>query len=564
MDWTIPPSLSPTEMRHRSLERTAQMQRLAKDPIALFNPLPKQKEFLESKASTRLFRAGNQVGKTATCAIDFAKAALGRHPLFPSNRPLLLYVIGYDLDHIGRRVYSALFKPGLFQIIKDEHTGRWRTYRPWSKADEARQEEAEDAPPLIPPEVIDPKGWAWDHKADRQFSVCRLFFGEGHPMNGTEIRAYGSKSEPPQGDQVDLIWFDEDLADPKWVSEMYMRLMKRKGRLTWSAMPHLRNDALVNLSRLAEEQKHDEKPNVQEFVMSLLDNPYIDPEEIKKATEGLSHDEYRARVHGDFCADSILVYPNFNRDLHCYPRPPKEPKDVLDKLLDELKGQIPYEWTRYLSVDPGHTVCAVISGAIPPPELVGGQDFIVIEDELYLRRCDAETFGDEVKKLVTGRFYEAFVIDDHGSRVTQAGPGLTIKRQYSDALESRGVRSRQTDSTFYRGTDNIEGGCELVRGWMGIRINGTCKIRIMKERCPHLIQEFPYYKKKIVLKDEVQDRPLNRKCHALDALRYLAGIKPIYIKPDPPKKPDSPGYLAWKRFTTEMNQGQYINLGPAA
>jgi hypothetical protein len=360
---------------------------------------------------------------------------------------------------------------------------------------------------------------------------------------------------------VDVIWFDEDLADANWVSEMRMRLMKRKGRMIWSAMPHLKNDALVNLSRMAEEQKRDEHPNVEEFVMSLLDNPYIDEEEKRKATEGLSHDEYRARVYGDFCADSVLVYPKFHKDLHCYPRPENDPHDDLDKLIDDCKGQLPYNWTRYLSIDPGHTVCCVLSAAIPPKG-----DFIVIEDELYLRRCDAETFADEVKKLVSGRFYEAFVIDDHGSRVTQAGPGLTIRRQYSDALEARGVKSRQTDSGFYRGIDDPEAGNEMVRSWLTIRSNGTCKLRILKERCPNLIQEFPYYKKHIVLKDEVKDKPVAKKNHAMDALRYLAGMKPIYIEPDPPKRPDSPGYLAWQKLTTEFSkqQGQYVNLGPAA
>jgi hypothetical protein len=42
---------------------------------------------------------------------------------------------------------QKLFKPGAFQIIRDEETGKWRVFRPDDPADMDREDEARPAPP---------------------------------------------------------------------------------------------------------------------------------------------------------------------------------------------------------------------------------------------------------------------------------------------------------------------------------------------------------------------------------------------------------------------------------
>ena len=211
----------------------------------LFEPQEQQKAFFESNATVRLVRGGNRSGKSICTFMEFARVARGLDPFnkFPKNRPLLMYVIGRDADYIGRVAYRLLFKPGAIKIILDEKTGHWRSYRPWAE-DKERSHEAVDAPPFIPPECIDPKGWAFENKAERVFSVCRLNFGEGHPMNGTEIRAFGSRSEPAMGDPVDVVLIDEDIDNEAWAIEMEARLSDRKGRMWWGACPQLQNNVM--------------------------------------------------------------------------------------------------------------------------------------------------------------------------------------------------------------------------------------------------------------------------------------------------------------------------------
>lgn len=529
------------------------------DALKLYEPQPKQDAFHRSRASERTVRGGNRSGKSMCTFVETARAARGLdpHQKYP-NRALLIYVIGYDEDHIGRVIHRMLFRANAFKIIRDAETGKWRAFRPWTPEDKAREHETKPAPPLIPESEIDE--WAWVRKSERVFAVCRL-------KNGTEIRAFSSKAEPAQGDPVDLVHIDEDLKLERWVGEMQARLSDNKGKLIWGAFPHSRNDALLRMSERAQEQAGRELPDIEEFVLTYSSNPFIDADEKRKRIEGWSDEERNARDYGEFTTGSVLMYPNFSMVTHGVPR--EGPQDKIDEIIAKarsndkpLRYDLPDEWCRYLSIDPGHTVCAVLFAAIPPDYL---GDYVVLYDELYIRQCDANKLAEAISSKIYNQVFQAFIIDDHGSRVTQGGSGTTIRGDYAAAFQRRGIRSIRTGHDFFPGSDDVIGGCARVRDWLSLRPDQTSKLRVAKDACPNFEKEIRAYKKRIdgdlLHGGETRDMPVQRNNHAMDALRYLAMFNPTYIRPRLEALPPTgayAGFLALKKDKTPEDKSIYL------
>lgn len=529
------------------------------EALRLYEPLPQQDAFHQSRASERIVRGGNRSGKSLCAYVEDARAATGTDPYgkYPLDRPLTIWLICYEEGNIGRTAYRLLCRPGAFRIIRDAQTGMWRAYRPWLPEDKAREEETKPAPPLLPPRMIE--SIAWKDKGRHIFSVIRL-------RNGSEIHAFSSGSECPQGDPADLVHIDEDLKYDRFVPELQARLSDRKGRLIWSVFPHSKNDALVRMCERAEEQRGLANPDVAEFRLTFSGNPHIDSDEKRKRFEGWTEQERRARDLGEFLLDSVLVYPNFSVETHGIPQncdpygqPLEDQPWEIDRVL--MRRQVPLDWTRYLVVDPGHTVCAVLLAAVPPPYL---GDFVVCYDELYLRNADILTFGRMVQAKTAGQRFYAFLIDDHGSRVRSPVSGKTIRQQYSEELRRRNVESETTGHGFLPGSDDVQGRINQVRAWLAIRDDGTTKLRVLRDTCPHLEEEFNRYRKRIAGGD-IQDVPLPKHNHLMNCLEYLAAYDPKFHRLDPKPPEPSPAYREFMVLMREIGRfdtSKAIHLGP--
>ena len=558
---------APNELKKRIAEVTAERRRRESEGLRLYRPMPSQAKFHASMSSERIVRGGNRSGKSMSAFAETASAATGipicgpdGNPLpfkYPTNYPLLIWVIGYDQRHVGGTIYRMLFMPGAFRIIKDLKTGEMRAWRPWEDEDAAREDEVRPSPPLIPPRLIDPKGWAWENKAERVFTVCRL-------RNGTEIHAFSSKAEPKQGDPVDLIHIDEDIEYTKHVAEWQARLSDRKGRLIWSVWPHSRNDALIQMSERAEEQKDRDVPDVHEIVLRFSDNPFIDKDEKRKRIEGWQKkgkDEVRARDLGEFILDTMLMYPNFSDEGHCVRS--DGDMDYIDEILTQRGGEPPLGWTRYLVLDPGHANCAILFAAVPPPSHLYS-DTVVCYDELYLHQMDADGIAREVRKKSEGVSFEAFLIDNRAGRQTPMGFNKTVRQQYSDAFARERLQSIQTGATFLPGSDNVQAGIGLVREWLHESPGKRPRLRVYKQRTPWMCREFILYRKKMV-RDEVKDEPVSKNDHLMGCLRYLASYNPVYRKPRRTEEQWSPAFRAfkdWQKAGEKENETDYMTLGP--
>jgi hypothetical protein len=468
------------------LAAAMELQSRSEEALALYEPTPFQEAFHACPSRERLIQAGNQVGKSLAAFVEVARALTGQDPhnKYPTTDGVAI-CLGIDEKHIGRVIHKYLFRKGAFRIIRDKATRKWRAWKPWIPEDAERRAETRPAPPLIPERFI--KKWAMTKAAKHIFETCEFH-------NGWVLHAYSSNSEPAGGFQADLAHIDEDIMRPDWYDELIARLSMRNGKLIWSALPLAKNDALCNVIERAEDEASSDKPTTSVFRASIFDNPYM-PEEAKqeniKRWRAKGDDEYRKRALGELVVDSILMYPTFSKTHHSCIKA-EDPRLEIQRILTDRNGTPPDDWTRYMIVDPGHTVCAALFFATPPPEL---GDFRVCYDELYIQQADAKLLGIGAKSKCGEDHFEDFIIDMHGGRIREIGSGELPVRQYERHLADNQVICEKRGSRFLAGCDDVESREGSLREWLMTRRDGTTKFLINPARCPHTCREMSRFKK---------------------------------------------------------------------
>lgn len=517
---------------NRAKEILGELAARRSEALRLYEPSAFQQRFHASRAKEVACIKGNQVGGSLALYAELARALTGQdpHEKYPKENGKAV-TIGFGEDHIGRVIYPYLFMAGAFKVIRDRETGQWRTYRPWPMdrgGDLERADEARKSPPLIPKRFIKGK-IAWEDRGKRIFK--RVEF-----INGWELEALNSRGDPKhsQGYQIDLAAIDEDMAKDGWYSELLARATMRKGYMRWAAMPHDKNDELLNLMWRAEDESSKQNPSTEVIKATIFDNPYL-PEESRKenlrifASQG--EDVLRRRAYGELCNESRLMYPAFSESFHNAIKF-DEPRLAVQKAMTERQGEPPVDWCRYVAIDPGHSVAAATFWAVPP-ETVG--DFAVCYDEIYLTNATAATFADAMQMKCRDKVIQSFIIDMRGGKLREIGSGLQPWEQYRAALESRGVSSVETGSGFIPGVDNIEAREGVLRSWMEVRQDGTSKFLLVVGKCPNLVRELKRFRKKVVHVNgvEVVSDEGNRRggTHAIETCEYAAAHGLRYIRP---------------------------------
>lgn len=553
----------------------AELKARSEDALSLFRAMPSQVDFIKSRAAERLMRGGNRSGKSTICAVETASAAM-RRPIigpdgvalpfhYPTDKPLMIWVIGLGEDHIGDTLYRLLFEPGLFSIIEDLETGKMRAYNPSDPADAARESEKKPAPPLIPARYI--ADTAWKDKKAKVFSRVEL-------TNGNVVRAFTSKGDVKQGDPVDLVWIDEDIEDPNDINEYLARISDRKGRLIWSSWPRIANPALYSMSKRADEQRNSPDPDVASWRLTFSANPFIDAKTKKQRIDAWGPEESRARDQGEFVLDTILMYPEFDILRHCSPPHAQEQWDKIDEELAKNQFIPPRDWTRRLILDPGHGTTALMFLATTPPEL---GDYVVMYDELYLHQCTPEGCAKRAKAVIAGYRFHSYMIDYRYGHQHHVGAAIgqqarTVRECYADAFAAEGLTSQTTGSSFLFSSDDVPAGITAFRSWLVPRANGRSRFRVIKHKCPEFLNEIQLYRK-LLVKTEASDKPAGgQKDHQMDCGRYAALDGCPYVAvPDDGLGGIDPGphWKAWQQFNAmgqrpTPNQSSSFGPGRAA
>lgn len=486
----------------------------------------------------------NRAGKTLVSAVEFARAVSNRDPYkkYPAENGRA-YIVGKDGKHLAETVFRKLLKPGAFRIIRDTLTNQWRSYRPWEYRDVERVALSRPAPSLIPERLCPRSTIAWYDKKLEQPSVTRF-------STGWETMWYSAEAKPPQGGDIDIGWFDEEITDPAWYTEIAARLLDRKGIFYWSAAPQAGTEQLWDLHLRAEDQTGQESPKVTEHHMKLADNPHVDKAQKDLLRGKYSNDpaQYQVRIEGEFAILGYRFFPNFSEHTHG---------------IDPFP--IPNEWTRYLVIDPGHQVCAVLFIAVPPPTADRWGGHKIVYDELYIEQCTAAILGQRLGQKMSGQQFEAFIIDPKIARHTETGSGLNVEAQYSAALKANSVSSIRTGSGFLWASNDFDGGIEAVRGWLAPEEDGLPMVLYLRGAVPQFRRNMERYHKKKV-NGVLTDKPVKKHDHQCDNLRYLAMHGCPYRKPKPGVGRENYAYAAVQRKLKDKRKREGgrgpVNLGP--
>lgn len=518
----------------------------ATEALNLLEPFPKQQAIMTDPARILLAVGGNRSSKTHTIAARFAKIVTGRDlDRFPKEDGRA-YVVGKDETHLGQTLFRKLFKPGTFKIIKDEVTGEWRTYRRWQ--DEHRKKEAKPAPPLIPARFIKQNGISWRKKKDSIPKMVKL-------VNGWEISFFTGEGLPAQGFDVDLGWFDEEIGNSEWLSEMLRGLVDREGTFFWSCTPQSSTEQLLNLSEMADNDEFGVM-DISKYRLDTRDNPHLNPKEIARWSMGMSDEERRIRIEGHFATATFLMYPEYSADSHGMDR------------TELPNGQVPHDWTRYVAIDPGYGVTAAIFGAIPPPSSPFG-DIVLIYDELYIPNCTVDMLAKALSNRMEGQAIEAFVVDEQHAQKTDAS-GFTIRYQLESAMAMYGVRSESAGCSLVPGFSDVEDGCSLVRRNLVMREGGKkSRLRLLRGATPMLDKCLTKLRRDRTKGTSgvwfYKDVPAPRQDdHTFDCVRYLLGHDPRWVEPrkQTPPKPWAVIRFEAKQARLRRGSSPTVVLGP--
>lgn len=580
-------------MSHSISDLLVERQRRRLDGLTMFRALSPttpgipagsidQRDIFKSDATELLIRGGNRAGKTVCTAALFAAIARDvpirtwdgeviecRRP-WQKNRPLLMWVVGIQLNHIGQTIHRALFRAGLYKMIPDEITGQWRPYREWMEEDRERSHLCKPCPPLIPPSEIDPKGWAWENKAAHEFTKCTL-------KNGTEIYAFASSGEVKAGDPVDVIWIDERIRFSHYYPEWRMRLVDKRGRLIWSTKAYAGNPAMTELTDKARVQAEEvaegvrEKAHIVEIRLNTMNNPFLDQTSITEASESLSPEQIAERMAGDYETGQALIYPFFSKQLHAAIPAHEKQDDRIAEILRKNNGLPPNDWCHEFILDPGTQKPAGLFGAIPPPYLWEGDiPVLVVYDEIYGQRMDAAQMAQAVKeKTPPGRCYNRFIIDGQAARQTPMSFGVTVESNYIDEFTKRGVKPVGSERAYFiEGNPDFSARKMQVDQWMSLRDDGRPGVRVVIERCPHLVWQLINNHFAVNLDGMVDDkRPAPRQRDDVrDCLEYWVSRKPRFVAPP---KTNSVSVNRWdslqkfigQRFGRQTAEKPYTEIG---
>jgi hypothetical protein len=522
------------------------------ESLRLFVPMPEQERFFASDAGERIALGGNRGGKTTVTVVEIARAVTGQDPFdkYPKTDGRCI-LVGKDLTHCSKVFFRKLFKPGAFKVIRDEVTNEWRAYNPNDVDDQRRHAEAKPAPPLIPRRFYDFKKIAWENKKDEIPKTVPL-------KNGWVIHFFSSLGAPPQGWDVDLVAFDEEIEHPLWYPEMSARLLDRRvknavtgkvqsGKFLWSATPQAGTQQLYDLKCRGDECQSEDDPPIAVFEFGMLDNPWVSEaakHEFIKKFEG-NEDEINVRVYGKFALLGSRVYSEFM------------PKGVHG--IESFP--IPEDWTVYVAIDPGRQVCAVLFCALPPQssEWAGRK---IIFDELYIKKCNAQIFATRFVQKVNGRPIEFGIIDHRAGRITEIGSGRTHEEQYSAALKAVRFVFERGGTSFHWSSDDVKGGISAVHNAMHV-IDGKSELVVMRDKVPNLLWEMERYSYRKLPNGLVTDDPIKLNDHLCDDLRYLFMANLRYVKPRPRKRKlgYTCEYLKQKRERAKFKNGQRSGYG---
>jgi phage terminase large subunit-like protein len=434
----------------------------------------------------RIFRSGNQVGKTTSGAVDVLLSCLGWHPWSKFRPPVRWWASGLDWEF------------GIGQVI-------WPTMReliPWSQVRSVtymRQRE-----PQLPLHIV---------------------FG-----NGSEItfKSADSGRRKFQGAPLHGVWLDEE-HPAEIAEEARTRLIRHQGYLTCTLTPIMRLRWIQDLER------HPSSAVFRASMLEAAEAGLLDLKAVRDFEESLPERQRRVRIHGDFVSLEGMVYPGLGRDKHIA-RPRGETELVIgEKAI--APWPLPTTWDRWASIDWGMVNPTAVVIACEDPF----QHRLIVEKVYYSSGIRAAEWA----RLLETRLPKLRVplISDHDAqaRAECEAQGLPTSTAMKDVDAGLEAVERSLGKPCEDGLPSlvfVEDATQNDR-FLG---RADCS-KLLWE-----LEGYHYPQVRDGRPDPI-DRPVKKDDHACDALRYLviSWERALGGSPLPPRAAEEWGETSWRK-----------------
>lgn len=410
----------------------------------------KQVEFHKCDKKNRWVFGGNRSGKTECGAVETVWYARGIHP-FKANKPRDGWVVS-----LSQQVQRDVAQNKILSYLKPE----------W----------IEDITM-----ISGKKGSASQGVIDTIF--VKNVFGS---ISKIGFKSCDQGREKFQGTSLDYVWFDEEPPEDIYI-ESKMRVIDKCGEI-FGTMTPLKGLTWVYDKIYLNEAKDEDIWYTQ---MSWEDNPYLNPNEIKKLSSTMSEEELNSRKYGNFMSGMGMVYSEF---------------DITKNVIEPF--DVPKSWYDKISIDPGlknplsaHWYACDFDGNI----------YVIAEH--YEKERTIEYHSARIKEISSslgwekknGR-YEA-IIDSAANQTTLSGTKSVTELFYENGIAT----NPYVNKDLFTGINRVK---SYIRN-----ANGERRLFIFKN-CVNMIREIKgYYWGN-------SDAPIKRDDHSLDELRYYIMSRP--------------------------------------
>jgi PBSX family phage terminase large subunit len=299
--------------------------------------------------------------------------------------------------------------------------------------------------------------------------------------NKSEICLKGAEDpDSLRGVRIDFCVFDETAFITKWIDVWKVirpTLIDSKGSVWFISTPNGFN----HFKELYENQDKD----YVSYRFTSYDNPYIEKEEIDKAKEETSEDEFAQEYLGEFRKMSGLIYKEFKRETH----------------MVDIPDLTSYTFTRALDFGFAHKT-ALIYFAISP---IG--DAIYAYDGLYESGFTIPQIGDVCK------------VKDAGKVITNPVADSAQPASIEELLRM-GVSFTAVDKE----KDSVKNGIVKVVELLRVRKDTGKPTLMFNKQLNWIADEFERYRwiENKSADDTIKEVPYKVNDDAMDAIRYFA------------------------------------------
>ncbi|MBQ2723406.1 MAG: terminase family protein [Clostridia bacterium] len=411
----------------------------------------KQMAFHRCKKKNRWVFGGNRSGKTQCGAVETVWLARGIHP-YRQNKPISCWVVSLSQqvqrDVAQSKILDYLDKSWIEKVVMHSGSSSSAEYG-----------------------VID-------------YVLVKNVFGTTSKI---AFKSCEAGREKFQGTSLDFVWFDEEPPLDVY-KECLMRVIDCRGHV-FGTMTPLKGKSWVYDEIYLNRNKN---PEVWCQFMSWQDNPYLDAEEVDFLMRTMSKEELESRCYGRFQANTGLVYPEFDENIH-----------VVEPF------EFPKEWQDTLSIDPGlnnplscHWYC------------VDGDGVVYVVDEHFYAGKDVGWHAQKIKDKCARLGWKKDRLGNVEALIDSAANQVNLNglKSVSQLFYENGI------SVNPKVNKDMFSGINCVKGYLK-PLSGPPRIKIFSN-CTHLIEELKSYSWG---KD---DTPVKVDDHALDEMRYYLMTRP--------------------------------------